>query len=74
MSYKDLLHCLTELGVLDGVTFRKIDYDAIFKAVNYTQFTSDLNPSHGVVRYEFLETIVRVAIEKYKNEGPAISK
>ena len=69
LSYKDVLQFLNELGLVDGKTFRKFDYDSIFKAVNFTDNETDLNPDFGVVRYEFLETIVRVAIEKFKNKG-----
>jgi len=69
MSYGDGMKFLNALGVFDEHNFKKVDYDCIFKAVNYTEFTSSLNPLNGVVRYEFLETIIRVAIEKYKVQG-----
>jgi hypothetical protein len=65
MNYNELLGFLTETGVIDERTFRKVDYDVIFKAVNYTELENTLNPTYGVVRYEFIETLVRVAIEKY---------
>ena len=62
---------LNEIGIVDleGKTFTKYDYDPIFRAVNFTDADSPLNPDHGVVRYEFLETLVRVAIEKFKVKG-----
>jgi hypothetical protein len=62
---------LTSTGIIDGVSFRKEDFTVVFKAVNFTELESDLNPAHGVVRYEFVETIVRVAIEKFLVKGTA---
>jgi hypothetical protein len=51
-----------------------VDYDVIFKAVNFNESgEQELNPTHGVVRYEFIETIVRVAIEKFRVKGTAAS-
>ena len=71
INHRELLTFLESVGLVDGVTFTKPDYDVIFKAVNYTEIESELNPTSGVVRYEFIETIVRVAIEKYKVKGTA---
>ena len=36
LSYKDVWAFLDELGLVDGKTFAKFDYDVIFKAVNFT--------------------------------------
>jgi hypothetical protein len=71
INYNELLLFLTKTGVVDEITFRKVDYDVIFKAVNFNEMESTLNPTHGVVRYEFIETIIRVAVEKYKVQGTA---
>ena len=71
INHRELLTFLESLDIVDGFSFRKEDYDVIFKAVNYTEIDSKLNPASGVVRYEFTELIIRVAIEKYKVKGPA---
>jgi len=59
---------------MDEKSFRKIDFDVIFKAVNFTETESELNPTHGIVRYEFIETLVRVAVEKYMIKGNAANE
>jgi hypothetical protein len=48
----------------------------IFKAINFNEADVDmsLNPSNGVVRYEFIEAIVRIAIEKYMIKGTAATE
>ena len=69
LSYKDVWAFLNKLGLVDGKTLAKWDYGVIFKAVNFTTETNALNPDHGVVRYEFLECLVRVGIEKFKVKG-----
>lgn len=69
LSYNDVWDFLLEIDVVDNKTFSKHDYDPIFRAVNFSDAEEPLNPDHGVVRYEFLETLVRVAIEKFKVKG-----
>jgi hypothetical protein len=75
LNYTELLQFLTVTGIVDERSFRKVDYDVIFKAVNFNEMgDQELNPSHGVVRYEFVETIVRVAVEKFMVKGTAKSE
>ena len=71
VQHRELFTFLQSVDLVDNVTFTKADYDVIFKAVNYTEIESELNPTSGVVRYEFIETIIRVAVEKYKVKGSA---
>ena len=71
ITYNECISFLEKTEILDNVTFRKCDFDVIFKAVNFTEIESELNPAHGIVRYEFIETLVRVAVEKYMIKGKA---
>jgi hypothetical protein len=75
INYLELITFCRNTGIIDGTTFTKPDFDVIFKAINYNDDTdSELNPTSGVVRYEFIEFIVRVALEKYYRKGSAKSE
>ena len=41
-------------------------YSNIEHDINYSEVESDMNPDNGVVRHEFIEAIVRIAVEKYQ--------
>ena len=49
---------------LDGHC-RQSDIDRLFIAVNFEEVHTDENPDKLLIRYEFLELIVRVANEKF---------
>jgi hypothetical protein len=70
MSYHEMLDFIRDCKIIDG-SFTRLDYDIIFKAINYNEQESDINPQNGVVRHEFIEAIVRIAVEKYMHRGSA---
>lgn len=49
--------------------FRIADLDIAITACNYTPEVLAFNPNYGVIRHEFLELLVRVAMDKYYKSG-----
>lgn len=64
-----MLIFLEKFNILDEVTYHKYDFEVQWTAVNYNEGPAELNPLNGVVRYEFVEFIVRIAIEKFMVRG-----
>jgi hypothetical protein len=61
-------------------SFRVADLDVNIIACNYNTLGSKFDPGFGVIRHEFMELLVRIAIDKYikpgicKSESDAIKK
>ena len=52
-------------GLIDG-SFGLSDLDLVLTNTNYNEVrNSPLNPSNAIVRFEFIEAIVRIANDKY---------
>ena len=70
---------LNEVNLIDPATFSTADADRMFIAVN-AGINKPLNPQHALVRYQFLEILIKIAIEKYfknnivKSEIEALEK
>ncbi len=71
---------LNEAHLIDQSTFSTADADRMFIAVNASA-KNPLNPQHALVRFQFLEIIIKIAIEKFlkqggkiKNEAEAVEK
>ena len=58
---------LQELDLIDNFNFKQADADRMFIAINtfFEGKREALNPANSLVRYQLLELIVRVAMEKY---------
>lgn len=46
-----------------------VEIDQAFVATNYNEHDQDDNDDKSLVRYEFLEIIVRIAKTKFKDKG-----
>ena len=62
-SYTDFF--VNKTGIVDNKTLKLPDVDRSFIATNYMDKKIPLNPSTALVRFEFLEMIVRLAQDKY---------
>jgi hypothetical protein len=57
-------HFCRKAGVLDK-QFNINHLDIIFKAANANEMETEQNPIFGLVRFEFFESIVRIALQKF---------
>lgn len=49
--------------------FRISDLDLHIKAANFSMQSSQLNPTFGTIRHEFMEILLRAAMDKYNRSG-----
>ena len=58
---------LQELDLIDNFNFKQADADRMFIAINtfFEGKREALNPANSLVRYQMLELLIRVAMEKY---------
>ncbi len=57
---------------ISGIQSKKLPgsiIDTVYKAVNYDGTNSEFNDSNELVRYEFLEILIRLANMKYVQKG-----
>jgi hypothetical protein len=60
----------SQTGVINSTTFKLADLDFNLKATLYTDVKNNpLNPGNALVRYEFMELIARIALDKYFKTG-----
>ena len=52
------------LNLVDGETLKLNDIDMLFIVVNAVR-KGDFNPPNGLIRYQFLEILLRIALKKY---------
>ena len=58
------------MGLIDGKHVKKKDINRMFIAANVSDKDNELsNPVNALVRYEFIEFLVRIAKYKYKEAG-----
>ena len=58
------------LGLMDGKHVKKETVDRMFIAANVTEKSEEVqNPINSMIRYEFIEFLVRMAKFKYKESG-----
>jgi hypothetical protein len=61
---------INQCGIIDGKTFNLAGSDLQFNISNYPGDRKDLyNPKGSLVRFNFLEIIVRIGIVKFKDSG-----
>lgn len=61
---------INQCGIIDGKTFNLAGSDLQFNISNYPGDRKDVyNPKASLVRFNFLEIIVRIGIVKYKDSG-----
>ena len=57
-------------GIINNTTFKLADMDFNLKAVLYQPVKGNpLNPANDLVRFEFMEIFLRIAIDKYFKSG-----
>jgi len=63
------LRLIQKTKLLEGNKIKLSDIDRLFITTNYNpnESTADNNPLKSLVRYEFIEILVRLAHEKYPN-------
>lgn len=75
--YTELLR--ENLALVDGESLKLNDIDMLFIVVNSIR-KGEYNPANGLVRYQFLEILMRLALKKYYisgltgNQGEAVAK
>ena len=57
------------MGLIDGKHVKKKDVNRMFIAANVSDNDNSVNPANAMVRYEFIEFLVRMAKYKYKEAG-----
>jgi len=56
----------TQCNLVDGVTLKLSDLDFQFKVTNYSEVKNHpRNPANALIRFQFMEIFVRIAIDKY---------
>ena len=64
-----LLNCYTDLvkqvGLLDGRVINQTTSDTEFLAINKRSKATNLNPGVALVRFQFMEILMRLAFKKY---------
>ena len=66
--YTELLR--ENLGLVDGETLKLNEIDMLFIVVNSIR-KGEYNPANGLVRYQFLEILMRIAFKKFLSNGSA---
>jgi hypothetical protein len=62
-AFSDL--CM-QCNLVDGVTLKLSDLDFQFKVTNYSEVKNHpRNPANALIRFQFMEIFVRIAIDKY---------
>ena len=54
------------IGLVDGKEVRFAESDTIFLTVNKRNKPTNLNPGIALVRYQFLEVLIRLALKRYE--------
>jgi hypothetical protein len=71
ISRNEITQLMREFGILDRRNMRIADLDVIFVAVNFEEAgreDNDDNDDRELERFEYVECLVRVAIEKFQNK------
>lgn len=71
ISRNEITQLVREMGILDKKNMKIADLDLIFVAVNVEtgqQAKAEENSDTELERFEYVETIVRIAIQKFKNK------
>ncbi len=55
--------------IIDGKSVTEENVIVLFIAANYEIDDQSDNPDQALIRFEFIELLVRIAIEKYKKRG-----
>ena len=67
-SYTDFLK--EELQIIDGTQLKYADTDRLFITVNAgNKVKNSMIPANSLVRYQFMEILMRLAIKKYYDSG-----
>lgn len=65
-TYTDIMREV--LNLVDGDKLKLNDIDMMFIVVNAIR-KGDYNPPNGLIRYQFLEILLRIALKKYYIAG-----
>lgn len=56
------------LNLVDNETLKLNDTDMLFISVNQSR-KGEFNPANGLVRYQLLEVLIKIALKKYAVNG-----
>lgn len=69
IDFREVEQYIHHLGLYDH-KFTLANFSIMFSAVNFEEFDMEKNPDRLLVRYEFIEVLVRVANIKFRlNNG-----
>ena len=67
-DFDDFMESAEQARIIDK-NLRKAGVVILFIAANYEVDEQDDNPDQALIRFEYIELLVRIAIEKYKKTG-----
>jgi len=71
------LNCYTDfvkqIGLVDGNIIKFAASDTVFLSINKNSKATALNPGVALVRYQFLEIMMRLALKRYEESNPTLS-
>lgn len=68
-EFRDFMNFAHLSKIIDGKAVTEESVIVLFIAANYELEDQGDNPDQALIRFEFIELLVRIAIEKYKKSG-----